>query len=178
MNDDKREQVSARISYIQAEYLMKYGMEMDEWSAINFAEIREHFGVIRKELNANLLESKKLQQTFKGSISSVHFASGKQSFLHGLGVSIPYAVCGLILGLLCYYYLSTFKMYQGISRYVEDMKNIESYQDLVREGNIRTENGTEFLILKPAKPGDNTFGRVYEFDAKRKEVHVPLRRLK
>ena len=178
MNDDKREQVSARISYIQAEYLLKYDMEMDEWSAINFAEIREHFAVIRKELNANLLESKKLQQTFKGSISSINFASDKQSFLHGLGVSIPYAVCGLILGLLCYYYLSTFKMYQGISSYVEDMKNIESYQDLVREGNIRTENGVEFLILKPAKPGDNTFGRVYEFDAKRKEVQVPLRRLK
>ncbi|TKT92655.1 hypothetical protein [Dyadobacter frigoris] len=178
MNDDKRARMSAMISYIQAEYLMKYGMEMDEWSAINFAEIREHFGVIRKELNANLLESKKLQQTFKGSISSVHFASDKQSFLHGLGVSIPYAVCVLILGFLCYYYLSTFKMYQGISRYVEDLKNIESYQDLVREGNIRTQNGVEFLILKQAKPGDNTFGRVYEFDGKRKEVHVPLRRLK
>lgn len=178
MNDDKRARMSAMISYIQAEYLMKYGMEMDEWSAINFAEIREHFGVIRKELNANLLESKKLQQTFKGSISSVNFASDKQSFLHGLGVSIPYAVCVLILGFLCYYYLSTFKMYQGISRYVKDLKNIESYQDLVREGNIRTQNGVEFLILKPAKPGGNTFGQVYEFDAKRKEVQVPLRRLK
>jgi hypothetical protein len=178
MNDDKRARMSAMISYIQAEYLMKYGMEMDEWSAINFAEIREHFGLIRKELNANLLESKKLQQTFKGSISSVHFASGRQSFLHGLGVSIPYAVCVFVLGFLCYYYLSTFKMYQAVSSYVKDLKNIESYQDLVREGNIRTKNGVEFLILKPAKPGDNTFGRVYEFDAKRKEVQVPLRRLK
>ncbi|WP_254410950.1 hypothetical protein [Dyadobacter diqingensis] len=178
MNDDKRARMSAMISYIQAEYLMKYGMEMDEWSAINFAEIREHFTAMRKELNVNLLESKKLQQTFKGSISSVNFASDKQSFLHGLGVSIPYAVCVLVLGFLCYYYLSTFKMYQGISRYVKDLKNIESYQDLVREGNIRTQNGVEFLILKPAKPAGNTFGRVYEFDGKRKEVHVPLRRLK
>lgn len=178
MNDDKRARMSAMISYIQAEYLMKYGMEMDEWSAINFAEIREHFRGMRKELNANLLESKKLQQTFKGSTSSIHFASDRQSFVHGLGVSIPYAVCGLILGLLCYYYLSTFKMYQAVSRYVKDLKNIESYQDLVREGKIRTENGVEFLILKHAKTGDNTFGKVYEFDAKRKEVHVPLRRLK
>ena len=178
MNDDKSARMSAMISYIQAEYLMKYGMEMDEWSAINFAEIREHFGVMRKALNANLLESKKLQQTFKGSISSVNFASAKQSFVHGLGVSIPYTVCALILGLLCYYYLSTFKLYQGISRYVKDLENIESYQDLVREGNIRTKNGVEFLILKQAKPTGNTFGRVYEFDAKRKEVHVPLRRLK
>ena len=176
--NDKRERISHMLNYIKAEYFLKYGMEMDEWTAINFAEIREHFAAMRKELNANLLESKKLQQTFKGSISSINFTSDKQSFVHGLGVSIPYAVCTLILGLLCYYYLSTFKLYQGISRYVEDMKNIESYQGLVREGNIRTENGVEFLILKQAKTEDNTFGQVYEFDAKRKEVRVPLRRLK
>lgn len=177
MKDDKKERIAFMLAGIKADYFHKYGMELDEWSAINFAENNEHFAAMRKELNAAQLESRRLHETFKGSVSPIHFASKGQSFLYGLGVSIPNAVCLVILCLLCYYYLVTFKTYQEISKKVENWQNVESYHNLVREGLIITENGTEFLILKPKKNADDPYGKVYEFDAKRQEVRVPLQRL-
>jgi len=175
--NERREKVAQVLDYIKAQYQIKYGMEMDDWSAVNLAESREQFETIRKHLDESLKENKKLQQAFRGPVVTVAFSSSWQSFAHGVGRSLPHAACALILGMLCYFYLRAFQLYQGISSFVSEMKNFESYKEVIREGTIITESGVEFLILKPAKTQDYYFGKVFEFDAKRRELRVPLRRL-
>jgi len=176
--NEKREQISQKLDFIKAHFQMKYGMEMDEWSVVNLAESQELFGMMKKQLDASMVESRRLHDTFKGSVKSISFNSGKQSFVYGLGISLPYAACGVILGILLFFYLRTFTHYKQISEIVTRYENSESYLNLVQTGKIKTVNGEEILVLKPKGSGENIYGQVYEFDSKRKEVHVPLRSLK
>lgn len=174
----RSEDTTQMLDRIKAQYLLRYGMEMDDWSAINLANNQEHFEMVKTHLDANLKESQRLHQTFKGSIKTISFASNLQSFLYGLGRSLPYSVGGLILGILVYLYLGKKQDYKRIQEFVSEYENIESYESLIREGSLKTINGIEFLVLKPAKAGNNNYGQVYEFDRKKKVVNVPLRALK
>ena len=176
--NEKREQISQKLDFIKAQFQMKYGMEMDEWSVVNLAESQELFDRMKKQLDASMAESKRLHDTFKGSVKPINFNSDKQSFVYGLGISLPYATCSLICGLLMFFYLRTFKHYKDISDFVTRYENSKSYINMVQTGKIETVNGEEILVLKPKGSGENIYGQVYEFDSKRKEVHVPLRRLK
>ena len=175
---EKKDHIRQMLDYIKAQYQLKYGIEMDDWFAVNIAESKEHFDMVKRHLDANRSESKRLHETFKGSVKSVHFASERQSLLYGLGISLPYAICGLVLGMLVFFYLRTFDQYEQISQFVTRYENSESYINLVQTGKIKTVNGEEILVLKPKNAESNTYGQIYEFDAKRKEVLVPLRKLK
>jgi hypothetical protein len=172
--NEKRQQVRQMLDSIKAQYQLKYGIEMDDWFAINVAEIKEHFNMIRRHLDANSSESKRLHETFKGSVKSVSFTSDRQSFIYGMARSLPYAVCILVLGILCYFYLTSMKDYRHIKQFADDYKNIESYESLIRNGIIKVVNGEQCLELRLAKAGNNIYGQVYEFDAKKKVVNVPL----
>ena len=176
--NEKRQQIRQMLDHIKAQYQLKYGIEMDDWSAVNLAENQEHFERMRRSLDANSTQSKRLHETFKGSVKPVHFASDRQSFIYGAARSLPYAVCMLVLGVLCYVYLSTRTDYRRIRAFTNAHKNIEAYQSLIQSGVLKTVNGEQCLILKPARAGDNTYGQVYEFDAKNKVVNVPLGRVK
>ena len=176
--NEKRQQVRQMLDSIKAQYQLKYGIEMDDWFAVNVAESQEHFDRIRKSLDANSSESKRLHETFKGSVKQVHFASDRQSFIYGLARSLPYAVCLLVLGVLYYAYVSTQADYRRIREFTLAHENIEAYQSLVQNGVLKTVNGEQCLILKPARAGDNTYGQVYEFDARNKVVNVPLGKVK
>lgn len=175
---DNKALLKQKLDYIKASYQLKYGMEMDDWSAVNLAESRELFEMVKSDLFKATQESRRLHQTFKGSVKPIHFASGKQAFVYGLGICLPYGICALVLGTLLFFYLRNYGEYKKIREYVSAYENVESYVHLIRYGEISIVSGEEVLVLKP-KTADNTvFGQCYVFDPKRKEVHVPLRKLK
>jgi len=60
------------------------------------------------------------------------------------------------------------KDYRHIKQFADDNNNIESYKNLIRNGMIKVVNGELCLDFRPAKVGNNTYGQVYEFDAKKK----------
>jgi hypothetical protein len=66
--------------------------------------------------------------------------------------------------------------YQRIEDFVSAYKNAPDYLALIREGETETSGGIEYLILSPSKRGKYVFGKIYEFDRRRKLVKVPLRR--
>lgn len=162
---------------IKADYLARYGMEMDDWTAITMLDNKIEFDKMNIQLMANQRENKRLSETFKGSIKQIHFTSKPVAFRYGLGRSLPYAVCALILCILCYVYMSRYKDYQNLEETVRTYGNISSYENLTSHGTLTEDEGVVYLILKPVKKGKHIFGQTYQFDERQKVVKVPLKRL-
>jgi hypothetical protein len=173
---EQESNLSETLSRIKAEYQSRYGMDMDEWSAVMMADNQKAFDEIRHWLARHFEEARKLRATFKGSIKQVTFASGKQAFLYSLGRLIPPSVCALILGIFCYVYMSTYKDYQELERLVDAYANMALYEQIVVDGQLTTEKGVTYLVLSPAKAGKQRIGKTYEFDSRNKVVKVPLKR--
>lgn len=163
---------------IKADYLARYGMEMDDWTAITMLDNQVQFDKMNMQLLANLRENKRLSETFKGSIKQIHFGSKPEAFRYGFGRSLPYAVCSLILGIFFYVYMSTYKDYENLKDTVRSYRNVTSYEYLISQGELTKDDGVVYLILKPVKKGRHIFGQTYEFDERQKVVKVPLKRLK
>lgn len=173
---EQESNLSETLTRIKAEYQSRYGMDMDEWSAVMMADNQKAFDEIRNWLARHFEEARKLRATFKGSIKQVTFASGKQAFLYGLARLIPPSVCALILGICCYVYMSTYKDYQELEKLVDAYANMALYEQIVVDGQLTTEKGVTYLVLSPAKAGKQRIGKTYEFDSRNKVVKVPLKR--
>jgi hypothetical protein len=164
------------LARIKAEYLARYEIEMDDWSAIILLDNQTQFQNMDSQLRAVLDENKKLSGKIKESVKTIQFKSVLEAFIHGLGKGLPYSITALVLGILYYVYMSTYVDYQRIEDFVSAYKNVSDYQALIREGETETTGGIEYLILSPSKRGKYVFGKSYEFDSRRKLVKVPLQR--
>ncbi|WP_353720100.1 hypothetical protein [Dyadobacter sp. 676] len=164
------------LARIKAEYLARYEIEMDDWSAIILLDNQAQFQNMDSQLRAVLDENKKLSGKIKDSVKMVQFNSIWEAFIHGLGKGLPYSITALVLGILYYVYMSTYVDYQRIEDFVSAYKNASNYAALISEGETETSGGIEYLILSPSKRGKYVFGKSYEFDSRRKLVKVPLQR--
>ena len=164
------------LARIKAEYLARYEIEMDDWSAIILLDNQAQFQNMDNQLRGVLDENKKLSGKIKDSVKTIQFNSILEAFMHGLGKGLPYSITALVLGILYYVYMSTYVDYQRIEDFVSAYKNAPDYVALIRAGETETSGGIEYLILSPSKRGKYVFGKSYEFDSRRKLVKVPLRR--
>ncbi|WP_218147760.1 hypothetical protein [Dyadobacter sp. SG02] len=161
---------------IKAEYLARYEIEMDDWSAIILLDNQAQFQNMDNQLRAVLDENKRLSSNIKEFVNTVQFNSIWEAFTHGLGKGLPYSITALVLGILYYVYMSTYVDYRRIEDFVSAYKKAPDYQALIRQGETETTGGIEYLILSPSKRGKYVFGKSYEFDSRRKLVKVPLQR--
>ncbi|GGH26806.1 hypothetical protein GCM10007423_12080 [Dyadobacter endophyticus] len=164
------------LARIKAEYLARYEIEMDDWSAIILLDNQAQFQNMDSQLRAVLDENKKLSGKIKDSVKTIQFNSIWEAFIHGLGKGLPYSITALVLGILYYVYMSTYVDYQRIEDFVSAYENAPDYVALIREGETETSGGIKYLILSPSKRGKYAFGKSYEFDSRRKLVKVPLQR--
>ena len=164
------------LARIKAEYLARYEIEMDDWSAIILLDNQAQFQNMDSQLRAVLDENKKLSGKIKDSVKTIQFRSVLEAFIYGLGKGLPYSVTALVLGILYYVYMSTYVDHQRVEDFVSTYKNASDYQALIRGGETETTGGIEYLLLSPSKRGKYVFGKSYEFDARRKLVKVPLQR--
>ena len=164
------------LARIKAEYLTRYEIEMDDWSAIILLDNQVQFQNMDSQLRGVLDENKRLSGKIKESVKTVQFNSILEAFIHGLAKGLPYSITALVLGVLYYVYMSTYVDYQRIEDFVSAYKNAPDYVALIREGETETSGGIEYLILSPSKRGKYVFGKSYEFDSRRKLVKVPLQR--
>ena len=164
------------LARIKADYLARYEIEMDDWSAIILLDNQAQFQNMDNQLRAVLDENKKLSSKIKDSVRTIQFNSILEAFIHGVGKGLPYSITALVLGILYYVYMSTYVDYQRIEDFVSAYKNVSDYQALIREGETETTGGIEYLVLSPSKRGKYVFGKSYEFDSRRKLVKVPLQR--
>lgn len=173
-----REANQKSLSQIKADLLARYNLEMDDWTAMVMAENDARFERMNEQLMENQKESQRLNERFKGSVNTIHFKSTLDAFVYGIGRSLPYSITALVFTMLSYVYMSTYKDYKDIRAFVQLYENAFDYQFLISKGKTQTDDGIQYLILKPSKEGKYTFGESYEFDSKRKVVKVPLQSLK
>ena len=166
-----------RLILIKAQYQARYGVEMDDWSAVLMADAAERFERMNGQLAANLKENKQVSETFKGAVKQIHFGSKQEAFLYGLARSLPYSVAALVLGILCYWYLSTWQDYKNLKVYIETYRNASAYVELISKGQLIQEDGVIYLTLSPRKKGKHSFGLTYEYDKRQKVARVPLKRI-
>ena len=96
------------LARIKAEYLARYEIEMDDWSAIILLDNQTQFQNMDSQLRAVLDENKNLSGKIKDSVKTVQFNSILEAFMHGLGKGLPYSITALVLGILYYVYMSTY----------------------------------------------------------------------
>jgi len=161
---------------IKAEYLARHGMELDDWSALILLDNQAQFQKMGDQLTGVLDENRKQSSKIRESVKTVQFTSILGAFIYGIGQSLPYSVTGLVLGILYYVYMSTYVEYDNIKEVVKRYENVADYEQLIQQGLTETDDGIQYLILKPSKDGKYVFGESYEFDQKRKLVKVPLKR--
>ncbi|MEO6685518.1 MAG: hypothetical protein ABIN24_06115, partial [Dyadobacter sp.] len=70
---------------IKAAYQFRYGIQMDDWSAVLFTEHQRQFDHMKAQLNQSLKENQLIREKFKTSVKPVQFDSLLQAFVHGLG---------------------------------------------------------------------------------------------
>ena len=167
---------SQTLAGIKADYLARHGMELDDWSGLILLDNQAQFKKMGAQLTSVLEENRKLSSKIQESVKSVQFTSKLEAFIYGIGQGLPYSVTGLVLGIMYYVYMSTYVEYDNIKAVVKRYENVADYEQLIRKGLTETDDGIEYLILKPSRDGKYVFGESYEFDQNRKLVKVPLKR--
>lgn len=174
-----QQQISRMLEDFKARFQLKYGIELDDWSAANLVESQQRSDALNQRLEASMKQNKLLYDRFKGSIKTVQFNSKLEAFVYALGIGFPYAFALALAVILGFLFFTSNQKYQQISAVVARYENLEAYENLISQGKLKKENGLQYLILKqPKSKGENLFGQFYQYDAKANVVKVPLRNLK
>jgi hypothetical protein len=162
---------------IQGAYRQKYGISMDDWSASVLYEIRENFGQLDGSVNRSIHHISQAAEAIKGSHKSVHFKSGKQAFVFGLGIFAPLAFALSMTSVLYFWLKSNSQDYERKQSIIDTYENVSDYVLLMQNGKIIEKDGANFLVLFPRpKKGDIKIGEEYVYDDANNRVLVPLGR--
>jgi hypothetical protein len=153
---------------IRNTYSAKYGMEIDEWTAVILCEIEDNFKGLNKIQNESTNEIEKAAKLIKGQVSPLHFSTAKQAFGYAFAAKfLPL----LILGIFSTYCWFTYCKY---ALQKEEKVNLLLFNNLIQNRQIITENGEMKLVLNHKNKKDKKYGAFYEYDRKNNLIIVPL----
>ena len=135
---------------IKGEFQSKYGIEMDDWSAMLMADSQERFQAMNLKLDVATKEIQEASQKVKGSIKTFTFGKPSEVFRFGIAVSIIPSITVLILGFLLYYYFANKQEYKDIVDVVEHYPNASDYRILMQNAEVITKGTAKYIILKPS----------------------------
>jgi hypothetical protein len=167
------------LTRLKGTYQAKYGIEMDEWSAMVLYEISENFNKNNKVTESTIKEIEKASNLIKGQIKPIHFSDAKQAFQYGLGKNFPFGIAFIILLMFGYFLITNSLAYKEIKGVVNDYPNFRAYKLLIQSGKIEVINGRNYLILSKKKEGSNDvmIGEEFFFDSNDKnKIRIPLGR--
>ena len=158
---------------IKGEFQSKYGIEMDDWSAMLMADSQERFQAMNLKLDVATKEIQEASQKVKGSIKTFTFGKPSEVFRFGIAVSIIPSITVLILGFLLYYYFANKQEYKDIVEVIEHYPNASDYRILMQNAEVITKGTAKYIILKPsnerARVGEN-----YQRKRGEKDIIIPL----
>lgn len=159
-------------------FQVKYGYEMDDWTAIILYEISEHFSNQSALNQLSINEIEKASSFIKGQVNPVHFSNNTQAFLYGLGKNIWIGVSALVAVLMLFHVVSTNLSYEEKKRAINEIPNYRYYQALMKNGQLETIDGMKCLVFKSKKSKKDfaRIGTVYWYNSKTNEIVVPLGR--
>ncbi|WP_439584299.1 hypothetical protein [Dyadobacter bucti] len=166
------------LTKIKGHFSAKYGIEMDDWSAMVMTEISQRFQFLTHSVDKSVTQIDEAAKNIKGEVTQITFKNKQEAFGLGLGFSAPIAgACSFIAALIFWYQTST-EEYRQLKRIAQAYGNVHSYKILMQEGEIVKREGQYCLTLTLADKGagDILIGKEYVFDGRTKRILIPLGR--
>jgi hypothetical protein len=154
---------------IKATYTAKYGMEIDEWTAINLCEQEAQFNGFKIELAKSMKEIEKASSLVKGQMKSIHFSNEQQAFKYGLS-SRFYPFLTLAIGMLLAW---VFYCIFGLQK--QEKVDLMLFHNLIKNAKVVSDKGEMKLVLQYKNRKTNAYGTYFEYDRKKDRLLVPLR---
>lgn len=161
------------LTRLKGVYQAKYGIEMDEWSAMVLYEICENFEDNNKVAENTIKEIEKASNLIKGQLKPIHFANEGQAYNYGFGKSIPYAVAILVIGIIFSFITIDILEYRELKSTTANFRN---YKVLIQHGVIEEQKGHLFLILNRhnEKADSVNVGKEFFLTKDNETVWIPL----
>lgn len=161
---------------LKGEYQAKYGMVMDDWTAVILHEVSEQFGNYQQMTKESASQILKASEHIKGQVYPVHFTSEKQAMQYGFGKSLPYGIAICIIGVLMYFFMSSLSWYHEQQAFMDKYPNSVDFKGLIEHGKVEVIHGRKCLILSPNFKENSPvkIGKEYIYDGSKKRVIVPL----
>lgn len=170
MNEEIRE----RLNRLKGKYAQKYGTLMDDWTSMVLEEFREIFEQLTGQVKDATEIIKEAQFKIRKSQRVFQFTSGKQAWLHGLGMTTPLATAIVLIAILIFYPAYTEKRFEEIRNAVNTYQNLTDFTSLAQNGKIIEKDKVRYLVLKIPREGEPIPGLHFVFDSKKQQVLVPL----
>lgn len=166
------------VTKIKGQFSAKYGIEMDDWSAMVMAEISERFMVLNHSVEKSADKIEEAARSVKGEIHQISVKSPQEAFKLGLGLTAPLAGMGSLIAVLFFWYKTSTQEYESIKHIAQSYENVRAYRILMQEGEIVKRDGQYCLTLTLAnrKAGDILIGKEYVFEGRTKRILIPLGR--
>ena len=163
------------LTRLKGAYQAKYGIEMDEWSAMVLYEISENFEENNKVTESTIKEIEKASNLIKGQLKPIHFNGDGQAFWYSMGKGLPLSLAIFFTGLLFYYLVRNTTDYQDKKAFIEKHPNYEKFDLLMKKGVVKEFDGVHFLILRNVYKSDSLIvGAEYFYDKKQDAAFIPL----
>jgi hypothetical protein len=165
-----------QMTRLKGQFSAKYGIEMDDWSAMVMTEISQRFMFLTSEVNRSVIQIDEAAKNIKGKVNQINFRNNSEAIRFGIGLSLPFAAMGTLISGMVLWYSTTTREYVVRKQIIEDFKNAPSYAKLMKNGKIIEREGHQYLVMGKAdqKSGDVFIGQEYIEDGNLGRILIPL----
>ncbi len=161
---------------LKGQFSAKYGIEMDDWSAMVMSELNQQYMLFAGQMNASINSVEEASENIKGKVSQINFRNNQEAIRFGLGVSIPFAAMGILISGMVLWYSTTTREYEIRKQIIHAYQNAPIYARLMQYGEIVEREGHLCLTLNLAnrESGNIKIGKEYIVDGNLDRILIPL----
>ena len=165
-----------QMTRLKGQFSAKYGIEMDDWSAMVMTEISQRFMFLTSEVNRSVIQIDEAAKNIKGKVSQINFRNNSEAIRFGIGLSLPFAAMGTLISAMVFWYSTTTREYEVRKQLIQDYRNAPSYAKLMKNGKVIEHEGHQYLVMGKAdrKSGDVFIGQEYIEDGNLGRILIPL----
>ena len=167
-----------QMTRLKGQFSAKYGIEMDDWSAMVMTEITQRFMLLTSEVNRSIVQIDEATKSIKGKVNQINFRNNHEALRFGIGLSLPFAAMGSLISIMILWYSTTTREYTIRKQIIEDYQNAPVYARLMQYGQVVDREGQLCLALTLAdlESGNILIGKEYVKDGKFGRILIPLGR--
>jgi hypothetical protein len=167
-----------QMTKLKGQFAAKYGIEMDDWSAMVMTELTQRFLLFSNRVDKSIIQIDEAANSIKGKVHQINFRNNQEALRFGLGMSIPFAAMGTLISIMVLWYSTTTREYEIRKQIIEDYQNAPIYERLMQYGQV-VERGEQLclaLTLADLESGNILIGKEYVKDGKSGRILIPLGR--
>lgn len=165
-----------QMTRLKGQFSAKYGIEIDDWSAMVMTEISQRFMFLTSEVNRSVIQIDEAAKNIKGKVNQINFRNNSEAIRFGIGLSLPFAAVGTLISAMILWYNTTTREFVVRKQIIEEYINAPAYENLMKYGKIIERDGNLCLVMGKAdqKSGDILIGQEYIDDGNLGRILIPL----